>query len=79
MAALYAQATVEEIDAYIGKDHLFKRCILLIKAWCVNEAARYSSGAGTICGAREGGLKSWAIVVMIIWIQMEMVFQMLVM
>jgi hypothetical protein len=39
--ALSTAAFLDEVDAVIGKGHLFKRSVLLIKAWCTHEAANY--------------------------------------
>ncbi|TYJ38282.1 hypothetical protein E1A91_A05G433100v1 [Gossypium mustelinum] len=33
-AGLSALCFLEKVDQLIGKDHLFKRSIILIKAWC---------------------------------------------
>lgn len=71
ICALYAQGLVDLIDSFVKQSHLFKRSILLIKAWCKFESVRYSSGAqgqGGIAGARGGRLSTWTIIVMIIWI-----------
>lgn len=68
IGALYAQALVDRLDEYVDKLHLFKRSILLIKAWCKYESAKHNSFEGGIFGAREGRLSTWSIVIMIIWI-----------
>jgi DNA polymerase sigma len=39
--ALNTIAFLEEADELIGRDHLFKRSVLLIKAWCSHEAVNY--------------------------------------
>lgn len=39
--ALNTVAFLEEADQMIGRNHLFKRSVLLIKAWCLHEAANY--------------------------------------
>ena len=48
----------ERLDARVGSDHLFKRSLLLVKAWC-----RYEKDA--VGGAREGGLATHAINAMV--------------
>ena len=68
ISAMYAQAMVEYLDGLVSKDHLLKRSLLLIKAWIINEAPRHTAGGGSIAGAQSGGLKSWCIAVMTIWI-----------
>lgn len=68
IAAMYAQALVELLDELVGKNHLLKRSLLLVKAWIINEAPRHSAGGGSIAGAQNGGMKSWCIAVMTIWI-----------
>ncbi|KAF8081100.1 hypothetical protein N665_0907s0022 [Sinapis alba] len=39
---------LEKIDHLIGKDHLFKRSIILIKAWCYYESHILGAGHGLI-------------------------------
>jgi hypothetical protein len=31
------------VDELLGKDHLFKRSLLLIKAWCMYESRAYEA------------------------------------
>ena len=35
----------EEIDRLVGKNHLFKRSLLLIKAWCTYESRSYAKNS----------------------------------
>jgi hypothetical protein len=42
IGALLTVLFIEESDRYIGKGHLFKRSILLIKAWALHESASYT-------------------------------------
>jgi len=44
--ALATLALFEEVDALVGQDHLFKRTIILTKAWCEHEAGIIDSGQG---------------------------------
>ena len=55
-------AFLEEVDAKIGRNHLFKRSIILIKAWFkyVNET--------DILKSSEGMLSTYALNVMILYI-----------
>ena len=46
--ALATLALFEEVDKLIGRDHLFKRTILLIKAWAQQEATIVDSGNGLL-------------------------------
>ncbi|KAL9236156.1 hypothetical protein vseg_010857 [Gypsophila vaccaria] len=51
---------LEEIDRLIGKDHLFKRSIILIKAWCYYESR--------ILGAHHGLISTYALETMVLYI-----------
>jgi hypothetical protein len=51
--ALQTLALFEEVDRLIGKNHLFKRTILLVKAWAGNEAH--------ILGSHHGLLSSYCV------------------
>jgi hypothetical protein len=42
-----------QVDGLIGKDHLFKRSIILIKAWCYYESR--------ILGAHHGLISTYAL------------------
>jgi hypothetical protein len=52
IGALYGQYLIEAIDQFVGKNHLFKRCILLTEAWCKYESPRFTQGGG---GMLNGG------------------------
>lgn len=54
---LCALSFLEQVDQLIGKDHLFKRSIILIKAWCFYESR--------ILGANYGLLSTYALETMI--------------
>ncbi|KAF5751306.1 hypothetical protein HS088_TW02G00319 [Tripterygium wilfordii] len=51
---------LEEVDCLIGKDHLFKRSIILIKAWCYYESR--------ILGAHHGLISTYALETMVLYI-----------
>ena len=40
----YQQAFVEKIDELVGREHLFKKSLLLIRAWTFFESPRYAPG-----------------------------------
>ncbi|XP_044472959.1 uncharacterized protein LOC123201491 isoform X2 [Mangifera indica] len=49
-----------EVDRLIGKDHLFKRSIILIKAWCYYESR--------ILGAHHGLISTYALETLVLYI-----------
>ncbi|CAL9246760.1 unnamed protein product, partial [Arabidopsis halleri] len=51
---------LEKIDHLIGKDHLFKRSIILIKAWCYYESR--------ILGAFHGLISTYALETLVLYI-----------
>ncbi|TVU21236.1 hypothetical protein EJB05_30861, partial [Eragrostis curvula] len=51
---------LELIDREVGKDHLFKRSIMLIKAWCYHESR--------ILGAHHGLLSTYALETLVLYI-----------
>ncbi|KAH0459218.1 hypothetical protein IEQ34_012032 [Dendrobium chrysotoxum] len=51
---------LEQVDRLIGKDHLFKRSIILIKAWCYYESR--------ILGAQHGLISTYALETLILYI-----------
>ncbi|XP_016667605.2 uncharacterized protein [Gossypium hirsutum] len=59
-AGLSALCFLEKVDQLIGKDHLFKRSIVLIKAWCYYESR--------ILGAHHGLISTYALETMILYI-----------
>lgn len=42
LSSLFMCAILEEADASIGNDHLLKRSLMLIKAWCLYESTMFS-------------------------------------
>ncbi|KAJ4971096.1 hypothetical protein NE237_004195 [Protea cynaroides] len=51
---------LEQMDHLIGKDHLFKRSIILIKAWCYYESR--------ILGAHHGLISTFALETLVLYI-----------
>jgi hypothetical protein len=51
---------LEQVDRFIGKDHLFKRSIILIKAWCYYESR--------ILGAHHGLISTYALETLVLYI-----------
>uniref|UniRef100_A0A7N0VM67 Polymerase nucleotidyl transferase domain-containing protein n=1 Tax=Kalanchoe fedtschenkoi TaxID=63787 RepID=A0A7N0VM67_KALFE len=51
---------LEEVDYLINKDHLFKRSIILIKAWCYYESR--------ILGAHHGLISTYALETLVLYI-----------
>ncbi|KDO44283.1 hypothetical protein CISIN_1g0061401mg [Citrus sinensis] len=58
MAGLSALCFLEKVDRLIGKDHLFKRSVILIKAWCYYESR--------ILGAHYGLISTYALEMMVL-------------
>ncbi|XP_021297204.1 uncharacterized protein LOC110426322 [Herrania umbratica] len=59
-AGLSALCFLEKVDQFVGKDHLFKRSIILIKAWCYYESR--------ILGAHHGLISTYALQILILYI-----------
>ncbi|KAL3818791.1 hypothetical protein ACJIZ3_004696 [Penstemon smallii] len=51
---------LEKVDRFIGKNHLFKRSIILIKAWCYYESR--------ILGAHHGLISTYALETLVLYI-----------
>ncbi|KAF5737282.1 hypothetical protein HS088_TW13G00161 [Tripterygium wilfordii] len=51
---------LEQVDLLIGKDHIFKRSIILIKAWCYYESR--------ILGAHHGLISTYALETLVLYI-----------
>ncbi len=49
-----------QVDQLIGRDHLFKRSIILMKAWCYYESR--------ILGSHHGLLSTYALTILIMYI-----------
>lgn len=57
---LFLLLLILQIDRLIGKDHLFKRSIILIKAWCYYESR--------ILGAHHGLISTYALETLVLYI-----------
>ncbi|KAJ4786916.1 PAP/OAS1 substrate-binding domain superfamily [Rhynchospora pubera] len=60
VGGLFTLCFLEEVDLLIGKDHLFKRSIMLIKSWCYYESR--------ILGAHHGLISTYALETLILYI-----------
>ncbi|XP_010508846.1 PREDICTED: uncharacterized protein LOC104785349 [Camelina sativa] len=60
MAGLCALCFLEQVDQKFGRDHLFKRSIILIKAWCYYESR--------LLGANTGLISTYALAVLVLYI-----------
>ncbi|XP_078181029.1 uncharacterized protein LOC144574826 isoform X2 [Carex rostrata] len=60
IGGLFTLCFLEEVDVLIGKDHLFKRSIMLIKSWCYYESR--------ILGAHHGLISTYALETLILYI-----------
>eukprot|EP01038_Epipyxis_sp_PR26KG_P017414 gene17414-24071_t len=61
VSSLLLSAVVEIVNNMIGKDHLFKKSIVLIKSWCLNEALSISKDAVEL-------FTNEVIIVMLLWL-----------
>jgi len=52
--SLYAQYCIEKVDAFVGKQHLFKRAVLLVESWCRFESPRLTQGGGSLFSNTNG-------------------------
>lgn len=68
LGSIYAAALIERLNAFVGKNNLFKRSVVLLKAWFHFESARYTNGGGSLLGIKDNRLSSWTIVVLLIYI-----------
>lgn len=59
-----AAVLMEAADTFIQRDHLFKRSLLLIKAWALCETPGLVGQR--VLGAREGGLTTYGLSVMVL-------------
>eukprot|EP00605_Chrysophyceae_sp_TOSAG23-4_P002963 GSChrysophyteH1.ASY1.ANO1.3265.1 assembled CDS len=51
--ALKTVVFIEECDTFIGKNHLFKRSVLLVKAWAIHESAHCAESERAVAGAQK--------------------------
>ena len=79
IGALYSEYLIEQIDQFVGQNHLFKRSLLLVEMWCIFESPRHTQGAGSMVlrssssSSNDGSgssdsnrLNSWAVTIMLI-------------
>ncbi|CAA7060458.1 unnamed protein product [Microthlaspi erraticum] len=59
-AGLCALCFLEQVDQLFGRDHLFKRSIILVKSWCYYESR--------ILGANTGLISTYALAVLVLYI-----------
>ncbi|GAB4832047.1 hypothetical protein Ancab_006065 [Ancistrocladus abbreviatus] len=59
-AGLSALSFLEQVDQFVGKDHLFKQSVILIKAWCFYESRTL--------GAHHGLIATYALETMVLHI-----------
>ncbi|TKY73931.1 nucleotidyltransferase protein [Spatholobus suberectus] len=60
MAGLYTLCFLEQVDQLVGRNHIFKRSIILIKAWCYYESR--------LLGGHHGLLSTYAIEILVLYI-----------
>lgn len=60
MGGLCTLCFLEQVDRLVGKNHLFKRSIILIKAWCYYESR--------ILGAHHGLISTYALETLVLYI-----------
>mmetsp|Transcript_14628 Transcript_14628/g.22062 ORF Transcript_14628/g.22062 Transcript_14628/m.22062 type:complete len:1104 (-) Transcript_14628:253-3564(-) len=65
-SSLASATFLEEADRIIGNNHLYKRSVLLIKAWCLHESVRYCGTS--ILGSKEGMLSSYAVSILALYL-----------
>ena len=66
VGAFAALHLLEEFDVRVGRRHLFKKSLILIKAWCQWETRTYVSGE--VLGARGGALSTYALNIMVMMV-----------
>jgi hypothetical protein len=78
--SLFMETVIERVDNFIGRDHLFKRSLLLIKAWFQYESSKYTYGGGSLTNANtaistttslkyvesNSAVSTWSIAIMLI-------------
>ena len=70
LESLGAQVLLEEADRLIGSRHLFKKTLLLVKAWCKHEAPRYGDGVAAL-DSRNGRLSTAALAVLCLFLFLD--------
>ena len=64
--ALAAAALIESADRWVGHNHLFKRALLLVKAWAELDSAELTTGGTSVVGSDKGLLSSYALSVLLL-------------
>lgn len=67
LQSLSSDALIERVDEFIGRNHLFKRSLLILKAWFHYESPRFTHGGGSLFNSRDCKVNSWVIAVLLIW------------
>ena len=62
--ALTTVLFIEECDRYLGRNHIFKKSLMLIKAWALNESPSYVGQS--LLGSKTGMLSSYALCVLVL-------------
>lgn len=62
--ALTTVLFIEECDRFLGRDHIFKKSLMLIKAWALNESPSYVGQS--LLGSKTGMLSSYALCVLVL-------------
>ncbi|KAG4389894.1 hypothetical protein AAZX31_06G168700 [Glycine max] len=60
MAGIYTLRFLEQVDQLVGKNHIFKRSIILIKAWCYYDSR--------LLGGHYGLLSTYAVEILVLYI-----------
>jgi hypothetical protein len=69
LSSCFMDNLIERLDEFIGRNHLFKRSVLLLKAWLSYESPRFTHGGGSLFASTRGGDKNKGLtfIVMLIW------------
>ncbi|KAG5049917.1 hypothetical protein HKD37_04G011234 [Glycine soja] len=60
MAGIYTLRFLEQVDQLVGKNHIFKRSIILIKGWCYYDSR--------LLGGHHGLLSTYAVEILVLYI-----------
>ena len=63
VGALTTVLFIEEADRYLAKDHIFKRSLLLVKCWALNDST--ACVGQSLLGSKTGMLSSYALCVLV--------------
>ena len=64
VGALTTVLFIEEADRYLAKDHIFKKSLLLVKCWALNDST--ACVGQSILGSKTGMLSSYALCVLVL-------------